>query len=68
MQRARLMRQLESDFDELPKLAALMADPLEEMDEIRCQIRLLGLHKGVGSVCSGRSCTAGFRIVMNKRR
>jgi chaperone modulatory protein CbpM len=33
--RARRMRQLECDFDAVPELAALVADLLEEMDELR---------------------------------
>lgn len=33
--RARRMRQLERDFDAVPELAALVADLLEEMDELR---------------------------------
>lgn len=37
--RARRMRQLERDFDALPELAALMADLLEEMDELRARLR-----------------------------
>jgi chaperone modulatory protein CbpM len=35
LQRARRMRQLERDFDAVPELAALVADLLEEMDELR---------------------------------
>jgi chaperone modulatory protein CbpM len=37
--RARRMRQLERDFDAVPELAALMADMLEELDELRAQLR-----------------------------
>jgi chaperone modulatory protein CbpM len=37
--RARRMRQLERDFDAVPELAALMADLLEELDELRAQVR-----------------------------
>ncbi|MCB1901119.1 MerR family transcriptional regulator [Cognatazoarcus halotolerans] len=33
--RARRMRQLERSFDAVPELAALMADLLEELDELR---------------------------------
>lgn len=33
--RARRMRQLERDFDAVPELAALVADLLEELDELR---------------------------------
>jgi chaperone modulatory protein CbpM len=39
--RARRMRQLERDFDAAPELAALMADLLEEMDEMRIRLRAL---------------------------
>ena len=35
--RARRMRQLERDFDAAPELAALMADLLEEMDDLRAR-------------------------------
>lgn len=37
--RARRMRQMERDFDAVPELAALVADMLEEMDELREQLR-----------------------------
>ncbi|WP_018078168.1 chaperone modulator CbpM [Thiobacillus denitrificans] len=37
--RARRMRQLERDFDAAPELAALVADLLEEMDELRARLR-----------------------------
>jgi chaperone modulatory protein CbpM len=36
--RARRMRQLELDFDAVPELAALVADLLEEMDELRARL------------------------------
>ncbi len=36
--RARRMRQLERDFDAAPELAALVADLLEEMDELRARV------------------------------
>jgi chaperone modulatory protein CbpM len=39
--RIRRTRQMERDFDALPELAALVADLLEEMDELRAQIRRL---------------------------
>ena len=42
LQRARRMRQLERDFDAVPELAALMADLLEEMDQMRVRLRRLG--------------------------
>lgn len=37
--RARRMRALERDFDAVPELAALVADLLEEMDELRSRLR-----------------------------
>jgi chaperone modulatory protein CbpM len=37
------MRQLERDFEAVPELAALMADLLEEMDELRTRLRRYGL-------------------------
>lgn len=40
--RARRMRQMERDFDAVPELAALVADLLEEMDEMRMRLRCLG--------------------------
>jgi chaperone modulatory protein CbpM len=33
------MRRLESDFDAVPELAALVADLLEELDRLRGQLR-----------------------------
>jgi chaperone modulatory protein CbpM len=36
--RARRMRQLERDFDAVPELAALVADLLEEMDDLRARL------------------------------
>lgn len=36
--RARRMRKLERDFDAVPELAALVADLLEEIDELRAQL------------------------------
>lgn len=41
--RARRMRALERDFDAVPELAALVADMLEEMDELRLRLRRAGL-------------------------
>ena len=41
--RARRMRQLERDFDAVPELAALVADVLEELDELRAHLRRAGL-------------------------
>lgn len=37
--RARRMREIERAFDAVPELAALVADMLEEMDELRAQAR-----------------------------
>lgn len=37
--RARRVRALERDFDAVPELAALVADLLEEMDELRRRVR-----------------------------
>jgi len=39
LHRARRMHQLERDFDAGPELAALVADLLEEVDELRGQLR-----------------------------
>ena len=39
--RARRMRQVERDFDAGPELAALFADMLEEMDDLRARVRML---------------------------
>ena len=41
--RARRMRALERDFDAAPELAALVADMLEEMDDLRARLRRAGL-------------------------
>ena len=41
--RARRMREIERDFDAAPELAALVADMLEEMDELRARLRRAGL-------------------------
>ncbi|MBY0269678.1 MAG: chaperone modulator CbpM [Burkholderiales bacterium] len=40
--RARRMRSLERDFDAVPELAALVADLLEQMDEMRTRLRSHG--------------------------
>ena len=40
--RARRMRQLERDFDAVPELAALVADLLEELDDLRARVRGAG--------------------------
>jgi len=42
--RARRMHALERDFEAVPELAALVADLLEEMDELRARVRLAGLE------------------------
>lgn len=39
--RIRRTRQIERDFDALPELAALVADMLEEMDDLRAQLKRL---------------------------
>lgn len=36
--RARRMRRLERDFDAVPELAALVADLLEELDDLRARL------------------------------
>jgi chaperone modulatory protein CbpM len=36
------MRQLERDFDAVPELAALVADLLEEVDDLRGRLRRAG--------------------------
>ena len=41
--RARRMRDLERTFEAVPELAALVADMLEEMDELRARLRLAGM-------------------------
>ena len=41
--RAQRMRELERDFDAVPELAALVADLLEEVDELRARLRRAGL-------------------------
>lgn len=41
--RARRMRQLERDFEADPELAALVADLLEEIGEMRTRLRRAGL-------------------------
>ena len=40
--RARRMREIERAFDAVPELAALVADMLEEMDELRARLRRAG--------------------------
>lgn len=41
--RARRMRQLERDFEAAPELAALVADLLEEVDDLRGRLRRAGV-------------------------
>lgn len=43
LRRAQRMRALERDFDAAPELAALVADMLEEIDQLRAQLRRGGL-------------------------
>lgn len=43
LRRAGRMCQIERDFDAAPELAALVADMLEEMDELRARLRRAGL-------------------------
>ena len=43
LSRARRMRQLELTFDADPELAALVADMLQELDELRSRLRRAGL-------------------------
>ena len=39
LRRAQRMRDIEREFDAAPELAALVADMLEEMDELRARLR-----------------------------
>ncbi|KJS06224.1 MAG: MerR family transcriptional regulator [Gammaproteobacteria bacterium BRH_c0] len=41
--RARRIRQLERDFDAAPELAALMADLVEEVEQLKGRLRAAGL-------------------------
>ena len=43
LSRVRRMRDIERTYDAAPELAALVADMLEEMDELRAQLRRSGL-------------------------
>ena len=43
--RARRMRRLERDFDAVPELAALVADLLEEMDDLRARLSHAGVER-----------------------
>ena len=42
--RARRMREIERTYDAAPELAALVADMLEEMDDLRARLRRSGLR------------------------
>jgi chaperone modulatory protein CbpM len=42
--RARRMRALERDFEAVPELAALVADMLEELDDLRERLKKAGLE------------------------
>ena len=44
LRRARRMREIERDFDAAPELAALFADLLDEMDELKARLRRGGLR------------------------
>lgn len=44
LRRASRMRSIERDFDADPELAALIADLLEELDEVRTRLRRAGLE------------------------
>ena len=44
LRRARRMREMERIFDAEPELAALVADLLEEMDELHARLRRAGLE------------------------
>jgi chaperone modulatory protein CbpM len=44
LQRARRMRDMERIFGAEPELAALVADLLEEMDDLRARLRRAGLY------------------------
>lgn len=44
LRRARRMRQIERDFEAVPELAALVADMLEEMDELRARLERGGFR------------------------
>jgi chaperone modulatory protein CbpM len=44
VRRARAMRRFERDFDAVPELAALVADLLEEVEQLRLRLRREGLE------------------------
>ena len=43
LRRAQRMRDIEREFDAAPELAALVADMLQEIDELRAQLRRAGV-------------------------
>src|SRR6185436_8199110 len=43
LRRAQRMRDIEREFEAAPELAALVADMLEEIDELRARLRRAGL-------------------------
>lgn len=43
LERVRRMREIERGYDAAPELAALVADLLERMDELRARLRRAGL-------------------------
>jgi chaperone modulatory protein CbpM len=43
LRRARRMREIERGFEAVPELAALVADMLEELDQLRARLRREGL-------------------------
>ena len=45
LQRARRMHAIERDFEAVPELAALVADMLEEMEELRVRLDRAGLGR-----------------------
>jgi chaperone modulatory protein CbpM len=44
LRRARRIREIERAFEAMPELAALVADMLEEMDELRARLRRAGFE------------------------
>lgn len=49
LRRARRLRELESDFDAVPELAALVADLVEEIALLRAQLRRAGMPSEIWS-------------------
>jgi chaperone modulatory protein CbpM len=43
LRRARLLRQIERDFDAVPELAGLVGDLIEEIERLRTRLALRGL-------------------------